>query len=126
MIEKPGPGLTIFKLSVTYSTRLCAITSGVILVNGVLSIRRFFKEKNATDFINTAMLLRHGLAFGLYLVCTSASAIMLLFVNLNPLNPVYFTNFLYVFIADLIGQCLSELFLCEIFWHLGTDTNKHI
>jgi drug/metabolite transporter (DMT)-like permease len=124
VIEKPGLFLTVFKLVVTYATRLCAIISGVILIVGVHRIRKFFKERNATDYINTAMLLRHGFAFGLYLVCSTASAVMLLFVNLNPLNPAYFSLFCCVFIADLIGQLISELFLCEIFWHLGTDTTK--
>jgi hypothetical protein len=48
-------------------TGVFQIVSGLILVSTVVSIRRFFHEKNATEFINTSMLLRHALTFGLYL-----------------------------------------------------------
>lgn len=41
--------------------------SGYQLLTSVLSIRRFFFERNAEHFINTRMMLRHAIAFGLYL-----------------------------------------------------------
>lgn len=40
----------------------------MILLKSVLSIRRYFTERNAIDFINTPMLVRHATAFGLYML----------------------------------------------------------
>lgn len=56
----------------SFGTGSMLITSGVILVLGVWTIRRFFKESGAEDYINTGMLVRHAIAFGLFLVTNSA------------------------------------------------------
>ena len=56
----------------------------------MLSIRRFFVEKNAKDFINTGMLLRHAVAFGLYITCTATYFIALGIYVWNPLPSRYF------------------------------------
>lgn len=44
--------------------------SGVILIVSVIKIRNYFKSKGCEDYINTGMLLRHALSFGLYLLGT--------------------------------------------------------
>lgn len=95
-----------------------------MLIIGVLNIRAFFKRKNATDFINTGMLLRHAGAFGLYLVCTTAKNIAYTFVSLSPGNQTIYNIFSGVLIGNYFGQFLSQLLLCDIFWDLGTDTTK--
>lgn len=56
------------KVIATTCMGICAIISGVMLVAGVIKIRKFFKEKEAEDSINLPMLIRHAVAFGLYLV----------------------------------------------------------
>jgi hypothetical protein len=48
---------------------LLQIWSGFFLIRGVLRIRRFLVERDAKDFINTSMMLRHATAFGLYITC---------------------------------------------------------
>jgi hypothetical protein len=48
------------------------VYSGIMLVSSVIKIKRFFAERNATNFINTSMLLRHAIAFGLYMATTVA------------------------------------------------------
>jgi hypothetical protein len=48
------------------------VYSGVMLVSSVIKIKRFFAERNANNFINTSMLLRHAMAFGLYMATTVA------------------------------------------------------
>lgn len=64
---------------VTIAAPACSITvgllqtlSGYLMVTGVLAIRRFFQERNATNFINIKMLVRHAISFGLYLISTVA------------------------------------------------------
>jgi hypothetical protein len=47
-----------------------AIWTGVWLVRSVYRIRKFFADRNATDFINTTALLRHALCFSSYLIAT--------------------------------------------------------
>jgi hypothetical protein len=95
--------------------------SGYIMVKSVLSIRKFFKERNATNFINIPMLMRHSVAFVLYLLSTLADygtfAIFLAFPNDYTFN-------LFMTAQDfwVIGGFVSQVLLCQIFWDLGTDT----
>ena len=51
-----------------WACKICALISGVILVVAAYRIRKFFRERDATEFIDTAMLCRHGTAFGLYIL----------------------------------------------------------
>ena len=51
-----------------YTSNACAFISGFILIAAVFKIRKFFRERDATEFIDTAMMVRHGLAFGLYVL----------------------------------------------------------
>lgn len=81
---KPEPWARYMKIASTYGTRLVAIIAGVILLQCIMRIRNYFRDRNAVDFINTGMLLRHASAFGLYLFGTTASSVALMFVNLYP------------------------------------------
>ena len=60
-----------------------------MLVTDVLRIRRFFIERNQAEFINTSMLLRHGVSFGLYLLGSIAVSVATMFTCLMPKDPVY-------------------------------------
>jgi len=51
---------------------LIEVVSGIILVNSVYNIYRYFADRKKTDFIDTGMLLRHAGAYGVYTVCTFA------------------------------------------------------
>lgn len=46
-----------------YLQSLFAIYSAVLLVSGVIKIRKFFRERDAVDSINTKLLTRHAVAF---------------------------------------------------------------
>lgn len=65
---------------------ICPIISGVMLVGGVFKIRKFFKERKATDQINTPMLMRHAAAFGLYLFSTIVYTTGNMLYDLDPDN----------------------------------------
>lgn len=56
-----------FKILCSSCLAFCALTSGVLLVTGVIKIRKYLKIRNALDTINTGMLMRHALAFTIYL-----------------------------------------------------------
>lgn len=116
--------ITWLKISSTYGCRVAAIIAGVILLTGVVRIKKFFEERKAMDFINSGMLLRHAIAFILYLLGATASAVCLMFVNLYPGNETIYDIFSAVYIADLMAQWVSELLLCEIFWTIGKDLSK--
>lgn len=55
---------------------LVAIIAGFILVMSVVEIRDFFKRKDALDFIDTNMFIRHATVFGLYLVGTTSHGVV--------------------------------------------------
>ena len=105
-----GTGLKWSKIFATFWVRICQVASGVILVRGILRIRRFFREQDAEDYINTAMLLRHGIAFSLYLFGTSLTAISLVFFNIWPddkqVKRVFFTLFTLDFVFEFVSQLL--------------------
>lgn len=68
--------IVITKVGSTYWVNLCAICSGIMLVNGVWKIKKFFALQDTIDNINQGMLLRHSAAFGLYLISTTAVAVI--------------------------------------------------
>ena len=45
--ESPTTGLTVTRIIFCYAPRICAIISGVYLMMGVVSIRRFFQKVDA-------------------------------------------------------------------------------
>lgn len=114
--------MVTFKITVTVWARSAAILSGVILVKGVHEVRTFFKEQDVPEAVDSAMLMRHGLAFGIYLVCSVISLIALLFVNFNPGSEFFFELFSVIYIGDVIAQFFSQLLLCEIFWLIANQT----
>ena len=69
------------------------------------------------------MIWSHGLAFGLYLVCSLASTAALVDFSVETNadhDPEIFKKYLGIFsaffIIDVIGQVASELLLCQILW----------
>ena len=109
----------MFKNVSTVCTKLCAVASGLIVLWAIRSIRTFFKEKDAEDVLDTGALLRHGIAFGLYLFGMCTSTVFLVIYNLDP-TETSFSLFAAFYIADWVGQLISELLLCQIFWQWGT------
>jgi hypothetical protein len=51
------------------------IISGVILVTTVFAIRRFYKQRNAMDALDTGALVRHASAFALFLLAVLVESI---------------------------------------------------
>ena len=99
--------MLVTKTASLYWVTLCAIISGVLLIWAVFKIRRFFKVHSATDFIDVPMLLRHAFAFGLYLLSTTAYAIMVMLGNLYPESLTIYNIKGYVGIGDVIVQCIA-------------------
>lgn len=64
-----------------------AIISGIILTRSIFTIRRYFIEHEAEDFIDTPMLLQHSAAFGLFLI---ANVIVGTGAILNEIDPTDF------------------------------------
>ena len=60
------------------------IYSGIILVRSVYKIRRFFVERNAKNFINTDMLIRHSACFILYIITVTTFYVAFGYYTFRP------------------------------------------
>lgn len=101
--------------------RPCAVISGVILLRSMLKIRAFYKKNQAQDQVDTGSLLRHGVAFVLYLV---ASALLLPARLLYDYNVDYLYVYQWTLMADTIAQFISQVLLIIIFWNLGKKRSE--
>jgi hypothetical protein len=97
------------------------VYSGAILMNSVLGIRRFFVMRNATDSINTGMLIRHILAFGIYMATTIVFYVSYAVYSFTADSDVMFRIISIVGSVFIYGMLVSQLLLANILWTLGTD-----
>jgi hypothetical protein len=115
-------------MSLSYNTALeivgvLQMWSGFFLMKSVLSIRRFFIDHNAQEFINTRMLLRHATAFGLYITCTAAFFTVLSMYVWSPSTTLYnYTAGTGIFFN--CGSFISQVLLFNIFWDLSVKIEK--
>lgn len=119
-----GTFLVVYRIIATYWVRICSIISGYILVSSVIDVKNFFKERDAEDFINTPMLLRHGIAFSLYLIGTTVTAITLMFVNIYPESQRAYDVFSAFYILDFLMEFVSQILLCQVFWLWGAKDEE--
>ena len=71
--------------------------------------------------LNSSLLMRHAIAFALYLVSTTLWAIAVIITNIANKQwtmDIYFC----VSIGDFIVQFIAQWILLEIFWEWGTKT----
>jgi hypothetical protein len=116
---KPDPFWTTFSNCCVQTVGVLQIVSGLILVWSTISIHRFFKARNQTDYINTPMLLRHAAAYALYLLSSMFYFGSLFVYILSPFSAKASTVFLYSVVIFMFAQMISELLLMTIFWDLG-------
>lgn len=88
-----------------------------------MSIRRFFIDRNAADFINTSMLLRHAACFIIYIVTTFSFFLAFGYYTFKPTIQVYEVAAV-VGICFSLGSAVSQVLLCMIFWDLGKKIEK--
>lgn len=121
--EQPGPFVSwMFNASWNF-VGFCSIISGIILVQSVVKIRRFFKERGDEGYINTKVLCQHATCFGSYLVaCVFYYAAHSVY-TMYPTS-FYFYIFTWTSTAYLLGNVFSGLLLAQIFWSLGTDLSN--
>lgn len=98
---------------------LVQMISGIILVQFVLKIRAFFKSRNEMDCINSRALLRHAIAFGLFLLTDIAYYVMWPIYTHFPRKPRVWSIYCIITLFWLGGSMISQLFLCTIYWQLG-------
>jgi hypothetical protein len=108
------------------SVGVCQVISGTILVVSVYRIKRFFDKRNAQDYINTGMLARHAVAFGLYLTTTLAFFISYQVYTLHPTNAAIYNVNQWTCIFFNVGSFTSQLLLCNIFWELGGKVEQRM
>jgi hypothetical protein len=99
------------------------IYSGFILCRSVFKIRRFFVEHNATQMINTEMLIRHSSCFILYIITVTTFYITFGYYTFKPTEDNYkFAASFGIFFN--VGSCVSQILLVNIFWGLGTKVER--
>lgn len=75
-LEKPKLGLSTTKFVSSYLVPFFAVISGLMLIASVKDFKKFFKDNDADDQINTPMLVRHAVSFWCYLLGTIANTSM--------------------------------------------------
>ena len=113
--------MPIFYNCVLMVEGIVQIYSGVILIKSVVSVRRFFVKNKATDYINTGMLLRHALTFGIYITTTAAYFVSFAVFTFYPDNDAIYTIVSVIGLVYIFGGIVSMLLLVNIFWYLGTN-----
>jgi hypothetical protein len=97
---------------------LCQIVSGVILLKSVVKIRRFFREHNGDDSLDTAAMCRHASCFTLYLL--SATAYYLMY-SISTIDSAYLDAYFWTSIVYLFVTCISNLLLAYIYYDINKD-----
>jgi hypothetical protein len=94
------------------------------MFTSVLKIRRYFIEKDAASQINTTMLIIHSSAFLLYLLTTighfTAASIWVHTANPDLYKWVALSGIFYN-----VGSFISQVLLCNIFWHIGKKDDAY-
>ena len=74
-----------------------------MLVVGVIRIRKWFKDKDSLNRMNTPAIIRHAIAFGLYLISTcllAAAQTLYIFWPPNEDRPIVDKIFGIVYFLD--------------------------
>lgn len=116
---QPTDELSTFASTSYVCTGASQTLSGVMLVSSVYKIKKFFRENNAEDCINTAMLWRHALSFGLFLASSVMFFSMLCLFSWFPANKKIENAFYISQSLYMIASTISQFLLCQIFWRLG-------
>jgi hypothetical protein len=95
-----------------------------MLVSSVFRIRNFFKAKNAEEVIDTRMLARHAIAFGLYMVSDLVRYSSFTLYAFHTSNLQLWNLYNWAVCFWMVCSLISNLLLCTIFWDLGTDLSK--
>lgn len=98
--------------------------AGVWLMVSVYRIWKFFRERNAADFIDTKALIRHALAFGLYLIAIVGYFtiwILHMWVIGSPKTAIILT---WAELGWYITQYSSQVLMAHIFWGLGAKVER--
>lgn len=120
--KEPSNLLSDIKIAVDLWVAFSAIACGVILIVGVIKIKKFFKDKNAIDSIDTSTLTRHAVAFVLFLVGIVLWAIALAIYNVFPLSAkAQHASTVTIGIAYILSV-VAEVCLCEVLYRWSTKS----
>jgi hypothetical protein len=103
---------------------LLQVLSGTILIISVVKIHRFFVKKQAADFINTRMLLRHAASFGIYTLSMALYYAASCIHIWDPHDDEMYEIVATVGIGMEIGSLISQILLVVIFRDLGKTVNE--
>lgn len=125
---KPSPSILLKGiLDVnTYLVGALEIVSGVCLFYAVHQINKFVKESGTS--INKRALITHALSFGLYLV--GVIVMDCYYFNYQMKQSVSTESeqarieYMHAEFFWVASSFLAQLFLCAIFWQLGTNRNR--
>lgn len=104
-IEGVAPGwLRASRVIIYWLCMLCAIIAGITLVQSIFIIRQFYDQQDATSSMDFPMLLRHSLAFGIFLVFTIIMAVGAIF---NEIDDKYLDVFRVLITVNVVAQFVS-------------------
>lgn len=98
------------------------MASGVILVAGVMRIRIFFREHDATKHINSSVITWHAVAFGLFLFSIALWAFAMVLYVLFTQNSGVNELLSYTLVIVMVLGAVAEMFMCVIFYQWSTKS----
>lgn len=121
--DHPGFWEHVF-IHVAFSLQdVAEIVSGVILIKSMYTIRKFFKDRNEKEAMNTAALWTHTACFVLYTVVCSVYAITYAIYTADPVEQVFIV-FTWAATCYWLGSLLSQVILAEILWKFIKDAQS--
>ena len=100
-------------------TGVLEIISGLYLTNSIIKIRKYFKETDSEDEMDSKVLLIHAGAFWIYLVVviiyTGAQTVYNIYPHKNITQQIYDISVL----IYIWGSFFSLILLAVIFWEFG-------
>ena len=117
-LEPPKKWLTISFDVVYVSTNILLGISCFTVIRNVFRIRMYLIKQGAKDFIDTAVLLRHALVFGLVFVFVIAQTITF-FIQLWAPTIFTYAIFQVTSFVMTLAISVSDLLLANLFWIIG-------
>ena len=108
---------------------VCQVITGVYMIDGIIKIRRFYREKEITSKLNLRALLLGGGAFGIYLIShiVSFGTTVFWFVSVyhkDGDNGKYKYVYFVMYLIWVASSALSQILLDIIFWQLGEKAEE--
>lgn len=114
-------GVIAFKILAKIVIQVLLMFPAYSLTMSVVKIKNYFKDKEE-NIVNTKMLNRHLIAFGVLLAISAIFLFAIVFMAIYSNSTLAFTLFEVSASLFFLGELVSQLVLCRILWEWGTKS----